>query len=597
MSNKNKRIGPKLILLNGQFALGKMWSISKPVFTLYIGNTLIEALVPLAQAYIAGSLVGELAKITTGEASRDRLLTLVVIAAALQLLSIIAHSLKRYYLYAKREQVEMELTDSLMRAQTSLPMEVLELPETRDNYTHAQTGVSEMFWYVDAIMSLLGGLIGAAGVLILVAATVPWATLILMLLPFISVSLKYRNYLAWRNMWEEQRSNRIRADSVSSMLGRESGILEVRMFGLLEKLLTMWRKETTIAVNVRLKDEARNETAAVLINIFESAVGVAVDIWLVFQVFAGSVSITVFEQTRRLVNNYVLSLSRISNSLSNIVLYGYRINDYRTFLSPPIETSASVKVGRPQSLEMNAVSFSYPTGQSLVLEKVNLRFTPGQTVAIVGENGAGKTTLFKLLLGMYTPTSGQVAYNDVDLQTIDKTSLYKQVTPLFQEFERYDFLSLGQSVTIAGNKNNRQRLQQVLKLVGMWDFVQQQPKKLKTNLGYVEDDGIKLSGGQWQRLAIARSLYKNAPILILDEPTSAIDAKSEQQIMEEIFAHYQDQLLITVSHRLSTVARADRIIVLKNGKVVEDGSHKQLWKKGTAYYDLFHKQATPEAHK
>jgi len=162
-----------------------------------------------------------------------------------------------------------------------------------------------------------------------------------------------------------------------------------------------------------------------------------------------------------------------------------------------------------------------------------------------------------------------------------------------QDFQNYLFLNVQESVAVSdlGDEIDAKRVRENIKRVGLSDFVDSLPNKYESNLGYVEDDGVKLSGGQLQRLAIARALYKKSDILVLDEPTSAIDAKSEQDIIDTIFDLYQKKTVLIVSHRLSTVSRADRIVVMKKGRVVEEGTHKQLFKTGTAYYDLFHKQA------
>lgn len=138
---------------------------------------------------------------------------------------------------------------------------------------------------------------------------------------------------------------------------------------------------------------------------------------------------------------------------------------------------------------------------------------------------------------------------------------------------------------------NQARVKEVLDQVGLLEFVQSQKNGLSSNLGYVEDDGVMLSGGQMQRLAIARALYQPTALLILDEPTSAIDAKSEQEIIDSLFDTYQSAGVIIVSHRLSTVVRADQIIVMKGGKIAEVGTHNQLYRRETSYYELFHKQA------
>ena len=591
---RDTKIGFRVMLSTAVFALRAQWDMSKSVFAAHVIGAVFEALIPLLQAYIAGSLVGELAAIPAGNGNQERLIFLIVVAAATQLVSQLFGSLKNYYLSVKREYLEMSLNDKLLQAQTALPLETLELAETQDKYNYAEQGMREISWFTSSLMSLMSGVISVAGILIVVFTTVPWATIALVPLPIFSVFLKFRNYKTYRSMWDKTRPHRMRSYRINGMLTNESGILEVRLYGLLEKLLKMWRKESKLSIETRMKDESRNAITGLLIDIFESVIGLAVDIWLVFQVVGLTIGVGLFEQTRRLVSNYILSLSRIGNAASDIALSGYKVNDYRTYVSAAPEKSVGDKVGVPTSVALTDVTFAYPNASEAALDAVTLHLTAGETVALVGENGAGKTTLLKVLLGVYTAQEGDVTYNNRSIDAYANESIYAHIAPLFQQFQYYDFLTIGRSVTITGT-TDKKRLESVLKLVGMWDYIQKQPKKLDANIGCIEDDGIKLSGGQWQRLAIARALYKDAPVLILDEPTSAIDAKSEQEIMDAIFDTYADRMLIAVSHRLSTVSRADRIVVIKDGRIVEDGTHDSLWKKGTAYHTLFQKQATKAA--
>lgn len=596
MKVRNKKLSPRLLLVNAVFALKQIWNYSKRMFGVYALGAITEAINPVIQAYIAGALLSELALIAVGEASRERLILLVVFGAATQLVYSLITSFKQYYFEAKRELMEVELTDSLLRKQVDMKLEELELPETRDKFEYATSGINELFWYVRSVMDGLSSAISIVATLFVVYSLVPWATIILAPLPLLSTVIRYRNYIRARSMWDEKRAHRVRAAIIERMLARETGILELRFYGLTQKLLQLWRKERRQSVDVRKDEQQRELKSGLLIDLIESSVGVAVDIWLVFKVFAASITIGTFEQIRRLISNYILSLSRLSGALSDIVIWGYKINDYRTFVANSdvaqySERSGLMLRGLPQTIQLKNVEFTYPTGTEPVLQSINMTLKKGENIAIVGENGAGKTTLLKVLMGAYNRTQGDILLDGVNIDDIDLQSFYEYTASLFQDFEWYDFLTIGRSISISGKEHDEKRVKQVLKRVGMLDFTLSKAKGLDTNLGYVEDDGIELSGGQWQRFAIARALYKDADLLIMDEPTSAIDAKAEQEIMDYLHQAYAKRTIINVSHRLSTVSRADRIIVMKAGRIVEEGTHEQLFNPGTAYYDLFHKQA------
>lgn len=245
------------------------------------------------------------------------------------------------------------------------------------------------------------------------------------------------------------------------------------------------------------------------------------------------------------------------------------------------------------SIEFQDVSFSYPGHDRPVFEHLNLQIPAGQHVALVGENGAGKSTFIKLLLRFYRPDSGRILIDGVDLQDIAIDSWYSKVALLSQEFNRYSF-SVQENIEIArpSKAGNKKRLREAADFADITDMVNHLPHKWDTVLHSSFKKGVEPSGGQWQRVALARAFYRQATALILDEPTSAIDAKAEYDIFNNIFSHTKDKTAIIVSHRFSTVRRADMILVIESGKIIESGTHQSLMKLHTGtYHKLFSKQA------
>jgi ATP-binding cassette subfamily B protein len=238
------------------------------------------------------------------------------------------------------------------------------------------------------------------------------------------------------------------------------------------------------------------------------------------------------------------------------------------------------------------VSFTYPGQIAAVFENLNLEIKAGEHIALVGENGAGKSTLIKLLLRFYLPTSGQILVDGQDLQAITIESWYVQLATLFQDFNQYP-LSIAENIEIgrSNQKVDTTLLQKASKFGSVDELVKGYKHGWETVLDSSFEKGVEPSGGQWQRVALARAFYRNANMIILDEPTSAIDAKAEYDIFNNIFKHYKDKTALIVSHRFSTVRRADRIVVLDSGKIIEQGSHKELMRKGGLYHELFSKQA------
>jgi ABC-type multidrug transport system fused ATPase/permease subunit len=300
---------------------------------------------------------------------------------------------------------------------------------------------------------------------------------------------------------------------------------------------------------------------------------------------------------------YIQMLDRISQSVQEIVNQFSRLNeqnlfvgDYFDVLELPKKIIEKVpglefKEIAPPVIEFKDISFRYDEAGPEVLKNISFSLKPGEHLAIVGPNGAGKTTLIRLLLRFYDPQKGQVLINGVDLKDLKLSNWYKFISILFQDFARF-MLSVKDNI-LMGNTEvvDEEKMKEAARKSGAAEFIEKLPNRYEQRLGKRFEDSAELSQGQWQRLVLARAFYEAAPILILDEPTSAIDIEAEAEIFENLDELYQDKTLILISHRFSTVRKADKIIVLKDGQIVEEGNHNSLMKKSGIYARMFRKQA------
>ena len=220
-----------------------------------------------------------------------------------------------------------------------------------------------------------------------------------------------------------------------------------------------------------------------------------------------------------------------------------------------------------------------------------MTITPGEKVALVGENGAGKTTLIKLLLRFYDVIDGEILINGINIKNINLEKWYKEIGALFQDFIKYQF-TFKENVYFGNQKqtDNITLLKDAIKNSGADEYLKDLPNSYDQIVGKMFQDGVDLSGGQWQKLALARAFFKNAPILILDEPTSAIDAKAEYEIFQHVQTLQKDKTVFIISHRFSTVRNADRILVLDEGEVVDSGAPGELARKEGIYSELLRYQ-------
>ena len=276
---------------------------------------------------------------------------------------------------------------------------------------------------------------------------------------------------------------------------------------------------------------------------------------------------------------------------------GQYLKDYFDFIELKSKYSEGKKsIANHEDLPMEFVfenvSFTYPYQSEPSLRNINLTIRNKERLSIVGENGAGKTTLVKLLLRLYEPTEGRILLNGVDIKEIDYKDYLKLFSTVFQDFKLFAFRILDNVTALANNTPDLAGVQKCLDKAGLSSKISTLDKGIETYIYKIyEEDGVELSGGEAQKLAIARALYKDAPVVILDEPTAALDPKAEYDIYLKFLSLVDSKTSIFISHRLSSTKFCDRIVVLRDGQIVELGSHSELLAQKGYYAELFNMQA------
>lgn len=284
-------------------------------------------------------------------------------------------------------------------------------------------------------------------------------------------------------------------------------------------------------------------------------------------------------------------IARSFAELSNMALYFQNLRDF--FEYEPKITSGGKQAGEIESLEIKNVSFKYPHSEKYSLKNVNIKIEKGQTVALVGVNGAGKSTLVKLLLRFYDPTEGEILYNGVNIKEYDVLSLRSKIATVFQDYKTFA-LSVAENVMCREcDENDKIQAEQMLRRSGAWDKIATLEDGVDTVLTReFDDNGAGLSGGENQKLAVARMFAKDFELAILDEPSSALDPIAEYKMYENLIAATENKTVIYISHRLSSAVLSDKIFVLDGGTVSESGSHAELMARGGKYSRMFTLQAS-----
>jgi ATP-binding cassette subfamily B protein len=318
--------------------------------------------------------------------------------------------------------------------------------------------------------------------------------------------------------------------------------------------------------------------------------------WIAFATVISRITLGQMTMYLMLFRQGQSAVSAILSAIGGMYEDNLYLSTLYEYLETPVKSPGPGKKSGPQpndGIRFEAVSFSYPGASEAALKDVDLHIHPGESLALVGENGSGKTTLIKLLTRLYYPDKGRILLDGLDLKDWDEETLRQRIGVIFQDFSRYQFL-VGENIGAGDVRRfeDETRWRDAADKGMADDFIEELPSGYKTQLGKWFKDGQELSGGQWQKIALSRAFMRtDADILVLDEPTAAMDAAAEARIFDHFRKLTRNRIAILISHRFSTVRMAGQIIVIENGRVIERGSHEQLMELNGHYANLFKLQA------
>lgn len=560
-------------------------------------GAVIDSLLPIATAYFAAltttALVGA---ISGSETQRDQAILYVIITALLGLFSTAWNSVDEYIQAGMRYRVESKVSDRMYEHFLALEFWRYDDKATVDRFDKAQKFAQFFAWVFDRLAGVLARLITMVASIVALTLVNGWLALAVLVAIVPGVYFQFRLSRAEIRHWNANVETRRAKNMIEWDLLQPRQATELRLYGLVKHLLSLRAKLRDKDERVRIDFERQFIGKRLFSNTLQTAAEVGALVWVALEIVAGRQAIGQFIYVQQVVaraisgaTGFIHEVSRIDEDVANLFEY----EQFMALEQPEKRVRTLPKP--PETINFDHVSFCYPNNKNqLVLDDISLTIKKNQNIAIVGENGAGKSTFIKLLAGLYAPTKGQISLDNTDLQTVKISHWHKKLAILTQAFAHFSFANARDNVRFGDiNKRDNEQLQKALEQSESAEFIEKLPKGLDTVLNnWIQNDGesgVELSGGQWQRLALARNFYRDAPIIILDEPTSAIDALAESRIFKRLFAS-KDKTIITISHRLTTIKKADVVYMMQDGRIVEQGTCRELIDKKGAFYRMFESQ-------
>jgi ATP-binding cassette subfamily B protein len=583
-------------------ALDLVWDTNKRLTVALALLTLVAGVLPAAMAYVGALIIDAVLAATkvaqdSGDIDMNRVFTLVALEALI--VAAVAGAQRGISLCRAllRAQLGQRVNVMILEKAITLELAQFEDSEFYDKLTRARREassrplslVTRTFGLGQNIVSLLS--YGA-----LLVQFSPWAVLVLVLagLPAFVAEARFSGDAFTLFRW---RSPETRMQIyLESVIAREDNVKEVKLFGLGPLLLERYQNIFRRLYKADRALAIRRDGWGFVLGLIGTTALYGAYAWTAFAAVASRITLGQMTMYLMLFRQGQSAVSAILSAIGGMYEDNLYLSTLYEYLETPVTNPEADQTQGPlanDGVRFEAVSFTYPGASRPALQEIDLHIRPGESLALVGENGSGKTTLIKLLTRLYHPDQGRILLDGLDLKDWDEDTLRQRIGVIFQDFSRYQFL-VGENIGVGDVRyfDDQQRWETAADK-GMADaLVKDLPLGYATQLGKWFKDGQELSGGQWQKIALSRAFMRtDADILVLDEPTAAMDAAAEAKIFEHFRKLTQNRIAILISHRFSTVRMASQIVVIENGRIIERGTHEQLMALAGHYANLFSLQA------
>ena len=563
---------------------------------------LVEAFIPAASAWVAKHIVDGVAEAMQSKAEPMTGFRSVLPWLIAELVLITAHSVLSQIVgllnHIIDNRVRFHVQTLVMGKAITLDLSYF---ENSDFYDMLQNATNQADWRAPALvkttLSAAQSFITLLSFAGLIIAFNPWITLVLLVAVVPSFWAEKRMSELGYELSTRRAPERRKMMYYESLLTGNEYVKEIILFGLGRPLLARylgffgkWFKEDLALAK-------RQSFQAVALGLLGNVAYYGAYAWVVYGAVRHQITIGDMTMYLALFGSTQASFSSLLDGWNHMYEGGLFLNNLYLFLAvepkvTPLASPRPMPEVITEGIVFENVTFQYPNRDTPALKDVSLHIRPGEKIALLGANGAGKSTFIKLLTRLYEPTSGRILLNGIDIREFDIDELRHKVSVVFQDFVKF-CTTLSENIGFGRIEafDDFDAIQKAAQQGGADDVAAEVPKGYDTMLGYWDDEATSLSGGQWQKVAIARAFMRKAEVLVLDEPTSAIDAEKEYELFKRFRTLTQGRISVLISHRFSTVRIADRIAVLEHGAITELGTHEELVKLNGTYARLFHLQA------
>lgn len=552
-------------------------------------------------AYISKMLLDGLQLAVQGQLESFQTLGLLLLLQILfQLAVTIINSVSNIVTRLSNELLTNSIKLKIMNKAKTIDMAKFDLPEFYSQLENANREAGNRpIQVLQASFSIVSTLISLIGFIAVLGSRLWYAPLLIIATTLPSAIITYRYRRKMFSYVRRRSKDRREMDYYSGLLVDKDLVKEVKLFDLSQTFIGKYKQIFSNYFKGLKTLIVAEGVWGIVIAILSSIVNGGIFLSIAKSVFDGKMSIGDYSL-------YTNALFSISTNVSTLISTSASIYEGTLFIDnmiafmevepqlvPSIKNPRKVQHHAQHTIEFKNVSFCYPGTNRYVLKKINLTLRPGETVVLVGLNGAGKTTLLKLLTRLYDPTEGTILLDGYDIREYDVKDLYSMFGIIFQDFGKYAF-TVQENIGFGESKRmtDTDAIKEAAQKSSADEFIQKLKKGYQTPLMRIfEDNGLELSIGQWQKLAVARAFFRNSDIIILDEPTASLDPLAEQEIFTQFETLSKGKTTIFVSHRLSSATIASKIVVLEYGEIIEIGTHKELMQKNGKYAQLFQTQA------